>query len=59
MSTLLRGGPIVVGIAYNAYPQNILCLKCLPTIFEILLHINPKNSKNCQSFRPKIHNILL
>ena len=41
----IRGGLIVKGIAYNAYPQNILCLKCVPTNFEILLHIKAKNSK--------------
>ena len=45
LSVKNRGGPIVVGIAYNAYPQNILCLKCLPTNFEILLHIKPKKIK--------------
>ena len=49
---LYRGWGIEVGIAYNAYPQNIYCLKCLPAKFEILL-------QNCQFFQPKIRKIFL
>ena len=47
-----RGVPTVVGIACNAYPQNFLCLKCLPTNLEILLHIRPTNDKNVNFFQP-------
>ena len=47
--THMQRGPIIleysIGIVYNAYPQNILCLIFLPSNFEILLYIKPKKSQ--------------